>query len=139
MEKDGKLLTTNEVRREDSVDVVFEFYLKTTSIELEINAKFSKDNMDVFCTQNNDVKLNDWPLLNEGLNKLKFNIPKNLLNFGEYNLSIMVYIHQLMGLIDDEELQPKIKFFVHGKLSDSPSWQHPRKGAIAPIIHWVKS
>jgi lipopolysaccharide transport system ATP-binding protein len=138
LEKDGNELQINRIRREDIIFIVIEFFTKKANVELEFSAIFSQNNFEMFTTQNNDCELEFWPKINEGFNKLRFPLPNNLLNIGEYKLEIKVYIHQVMGLIDDELSMPQINFEIYGKLSDSPSWQYPRKGPFAPIIPWTK-
>jgi len=77
----------------------------------------------------------DWPMLCFGKNILRTEIPLSLLNEGDYEIRLVVGIHNQKWIIPLEE-NASIYFSIQGNIINTLYWQQSRPGFFAPILHW---
>lgn len=132
--------TGSVLNREEPLEIVIDVDIEEKDRKLEICAVI-KDYMEnpVFVSQNTDLDEENWPELSIGKNSLRFEIPANLLNHGDYTLNINAYLFREKVLYDEKSNAPRIPFKVSGKFSESPYWTFKREGLIAPIIRWYST
>jgi len=83
-----------------------------------------------------DTEKNRWPELKMGSCVIKSPLPMDILNGGEYKLSMIASVHNESWIIDPEEQSPSIYFSIDETLNKSPYWTGTRTGYIAPVLEW---
>jgi lipopolysaccharide transport system ATP-binding protein len=114
-----------------------EFELKKQDIAFNLGyAIYNSDGILFYWSITTDVEEQDWPKFNIGYNKIKGEIPRNLLNEDDYKIGLIVSLHMQQWIINPDKNSPYICFTVKGSLSNSPYWYQRRPGLLAPIIKW---
>ena len=77
-----------------------------------------------------------WPPPKRGLNRVRTEIPRALLNEGEYHVDLLVSLHAERWLYPPHEDTPSVRFVASGLPGASPNWTTRRPGPLAPVIVW---
>lgn len=99
---------------------------------------YSEDGKVVYRSCFTDMPEIDWPKLSIGKNKFVTQIPRRLLNEGQYTIEVMASLHNRCWLIEPNKFVNSVTFQISGGLSDSPFWYSRRAGIIAPVLRWEK-
>ena len=76
--------------------------------------------------------------LSKGRSLLKGNIPANLLNEGDYRISIVASIHNKFWIYEPAATNsPSVELKIRGGLSHEEYWAGAREGILAPEIVWM--
>lgn len=141
----NKIYITNKagriVREEAHIQEQYYFNMEITIVDynelLTIGCVVHNDaKTPIFISFLTDIRKTQWPKLSKGEHLLRCPIPKNMLNAGEYTISIIGGIHNKFWVFDPDKKNPSVNFVVDDKLSDSPYWKYPRSGINAPLIKW---
>jgi lipopolysaccharide transport system ATP-binding protein len=95
-----------------------------------------EDSRVLYCSNQIDMREEDWPKLHAGKNHLRTRIPKRFLNEGDYRLFIDSSIHQQRFIVPPDTDNINIYLSIKGGLSDSPYWTYKRQGVVAPVLKW---
>ncbi|MCB1800853.1 MAG: ATP-binding cassette domain-containing protein [Gammaproteobacteria bacterium] len=84
-----------------------------------------------------DTGEDHWPRLQPGHNRISSELPRRLLNEGEYRLELIASYHFGDWIARPGHDAPSIRLEIQGGLSDSPLWLERRNGMLAPVIEWT--
>jgi lipopolysaccharide transport system ATP-binding protein len=113
-------------------------------IELDVTAHRDSPNLNVgfdlsnhegltiFRTLQTDLPPEHWPSIKKGHNRLRCQIPKGLLNRGEYLVNPRISIPGIAWIVNIDAV---LRFRIHMGPGLSPNWSS-RPGVIAPILKW---
>ena len=90
----------------------------------------------LFHSYQTDGPESDWPKLHVGVNRLSAELPRDLLNEGEYRLVVTAAIYKQRWLLRPEESQVAVSVTIAGGRDDSPLWEPARRGPLAPVLRW---
>jgi lipopolysaccharide transport system ATP-binding protein len=96
-----------------------------------------EDSRVLYCSNQIDMREDDWPKLHTGKNHLRTRVPKRFLNEGDYRLFIDSSIHQQRFIVPPDTDNINIYLSIKGGLSDSPYWTYKRQGVVAPVLKWT--
>jgi lipopolysaccharide transport system ATP-binding protein len=99
-------------------------------------AIYSEDGNLLYWSYQTDTSEEEWPKLKKGFNCIKSQIPKRLLNQGNYRLEFISSLHFKEWLCQPGVNTPTIFLKIQGGLSDSPYWMIQRPGLLAPVMKW---
>lgn len=83
-----------------------------------------------------DTAEGKWPRLQPGHNHLRAELPRRLLDEGDYHLELMMGCHYRSWVGQPGHDAPSIRLSIQGGLSDSPLWLERRPGLLAPEVAW---
>lgn len=122
---------------DDSVDLVIEGKVKKLDPLFNVGcAIYSEDGTLLFWSTTTDLDEDKWPKIHLGRNKFSLRLPKHLLNVGDYRIEAFASLHNKEWLFEPGQSAPSITLKVRGELSNSPYWQSPRPGLLAPQLQW---
>ncbi len=126
------------VKNNIEIVVNVRFRVQLNDINLAVGAQVYEKptNTLVFVTNHTDVKQDEWPEITKGLNELRFRIPSNFLNEGEYSVELSVSLYKKDWILQPHRHDIIITLDISGGLSNSPYWYSKRNGVVAPILHW---
>jgi lipopolysaccharide transport system ATP-binding protein len=135
-DKLGNVLHTSINNLEEAY-VVIEGEIKQTDPALTIGyAIYSEDGSLLYWSYHTDENEEAWPKLQAGYNCIRSQIPKRLLNQGNYRLEFISSLHNREWICKPGINTPIIFLTVQGGLSDSPYWMIQRPGLLAPVLKW---
>jgi lipopolysaccharide transport system ATP-binding protein len=125
------------VRNDADVWVHLEGVVKELDPALTVGyALYAGDGMPLYWSYQTDAKQELWPNLKLGINTLRSQIPKRLLNEGDYRLEMLGGLHFRKWLFEPGKNCPSVFLRIAGALSDSPHWMVRRPGTLAPVLDW---
>ena len=125
------------VPRDAATRVELEFELKKPEPELTLGvAVFDAMGTYLFHTLQTDSAEADWPQLTVGVNRLRAELPGGILNEGDHRIVMLAAVHKRRWLLQPDDSTVAISVTISGNMSDSPLWQHGRRGVVAPIMTW---
>lgn len=136
--KDGQLKTLSHPvsnNKQVFIEVLAEIQEFDPALTIGYAVYDRADHM-VYCSYNIDTEERAWPKLKKGLNRLRTEIPRRLLNEGGYKIELLASLHQRKWIMEPGNNNPVIKIDITGDLSDSPLWLVRRPGFVAPVIEW---
>ena len=140
------LLDTNRnnispiISRNKDVYIELEFVLYQVPINLIMGISlFNQDGTLLFRSLHTDGNEDTWPKLQVGRNTLRMKLPMEILNEGDYYITLDCSLHNVRWLFNPFENLVSIKFGIKGGLSNSPHWLERRVGILAPEIKWNHS
>lgn len=117
--------------------ITMEGKILTQDLDLKLGyTLYGPDGLAVYTTQQTDTSKSAWPKIKKGNFVLRSQLPKRLLNEGDYRLELTSSIHNKVMLTGLGFDAPFIHFRINGGLSDSPHYITSREGVIAPIVSW---
>lgn len=120
---------------ETFINMIFE--IKKTDPYMTIGYSiFDEFEQLLFWSYQTDSSVEQWPLLNTGINHLIATLPKNVLNEGNYRIELCGGIHRNQWFFQPGASNPCIFLTIQGGLSNSPYWTEKRPGILAPINKW---
>ena len=99
-------------------------------------ALHSESGQVIYWTFSKDTAEHQWPGLRLGRNHFRSELPRRLLNEGDYYLELMAGFHYRTWISQPGHNAPAIRLAIQGGLSDSPLWLERRTGLLAPEIRW---
>ena len=123
----GMLSTENEVCVE--LDFVVQRHNPNLCVGFDLA---NYDGFTIFRTLQTDLPPERWPSIRKGHNRFRCQIPKGLLNHGEYVVNPRISIHNVAWIVSIDAV---LRFRVHMGRAPSPIWGS-RPGVIAPIFQW---
>jgi lipopolysaccharide transport system ATP-binding protein len=97
----------------------------------------SPEGMTVLRSYQTDGRVNDWPALEVGLNRLRCVIPARLLNGGTLYVCPRISIHNVAWIVHMDAVLQFELVLDHGV---SPLWNsltgQSRRGVVAPVFNW---
>lgn len=97
---------------------------------------FTETNTFLFGSMFFDTHPDRWPKLSLGINTLRCQIPRHLLNEGVYKIEMHGgRLHQEFYFYPGVQ-NPVIFLEINGGLSESPLWREKRLGLFAPVLQW---
>ncbi len=125
------------VKNNETPFIILEGEVKKIDKSLVVGyALYDESNTMLFYSMFNDTEEASWPIIRQGPNRLRTQIPKRLLNEGRYRLEVVAVLHNKEWLVTPMEDAPAIFFEIQGGLSNSPFWMGKRAGMLAPVIAW---
>ncbi|MDR1963563.1 MAG: ATP-binding cassette domain-containing protein [Planctomycetaceae bacterium] len=122
----------------DDVDVVIEGTIEEPSSQLGVGyVLFAEDGTPLFTTSQHDTNFENVLSLVPGLVTFRTKLPTHWLHTGVYTLALWVYQHRVRHLVNPGEQTIRITFRVEGVPGNSPYWDQPRMGYLAPVIAWT--
>lgn len=100
---------------------------------------YTEDGQQLYWSYQTDTDKEQWPELKKGVNAIRSELPKRLLNEGAYKIELIGGIHFVKWLFEPRKDNPMIDVTIHGGLSDSPYMTHKRATLLAPILKWEQS
>ena len=91
------------------------------------------DSTIVFRTYQTDVSAERWPKLRVGSNRLRCEIPANLLNAGRYSVMPRISIDRVRWIVHGSAA---VSFDVHRDPGESLFALADKPGAVAPLLPW---
>jgi len=135
-DKTGNILRTSANNSDESY-IVIEGEIKILDPALTIGyAIYSEDGNLLYWSYQTDGEEETWPKLITGLNCIKSQFPKRMLNQGNYKIEFISSLHFRQWLCQPGVNTPTIFLTIQGGLSDSPYWMIQRPGLLAPVIKW---
>jgi lipopolysaccharide transport system ATP-binding protein len=133
---DGRLqdrLTSN-----DDFYVELEFVARERSPNLCVGFDLTNsEGVTIFRTYQTDMRPECWPRLDIGINRWRCEVPRGLLNGGEFLLCPRIGIHNVSWIVHEDAV---IRFRMDLKHGVSPLWhlasETSRPGLLAPILDW---
>lgn len=101
-------------------------------------ALYSENGELLFWSYQTDPGEAKRPQLQKGLNILRSELPKALLNEGNYRLELIAGLHYIQWICEPNTDVPTLNIELRGIPSDSPYWLTKRPGLLAPVIQWNK-
>ena len=89
-------------------------------------AVYSNAGSTLFWSYQTDGAETEWPVLEKGINVLRGQIPKRLLNEGNYRIELIGGLHYRIWLFEPGKTVPGLILRIQGGLSDSPYWMSKR-------------
>ncbi|UOE37998.1 ABC transporter ATP-binding protein [Chryseobacterium oryzae] len=127
----------NYARNDSNIFVNFKFEINQIHDDFNFGiAVYDLHDQILFWSFNTDVEQEKRVSLKTGENKIELQIPKHLLNEGEYVIHLMASIHYKYWIIEPNVNSPKINLKIQGGLSNSEKWLERRNGILAPIIEY---
>jgi len=125
------------VPRDAATHIELEFELKAPEPELTLGvAVFDAMGTYLFHTLQTDSAEADWPELSVGGNRIRAELPLGMLNEGDHRVVMLAAVHKRRWLLQPDESPVAVSLTISGNMSDSPLWQHGRRGVVAPILTW---
>jgi len=125
------------IRKDEHVDVVFEFKIETEEPSLVFGFELIDENGGTVLTScHSDEAIGAPQRLKKGLKSAKARIPAHLLNESIYIARMVAALHNRTWIIDPVETDIVFKFRIQGGLSRSLAWQSKRRGVVAPMLSW---
>ncbi len=123
--------------------IIFEGIIVEENPHLSIGYYLYSDqvNTPLYLSETQDMIPENWPRLKKGRNVIISQIPLRILNEGTYKILPLILVRQgqVKELIVDPRTETvKLSFGILGGLSDSPIWNHKRKGILAPVLRWER-
>jgi lipopolysaccharide transport system ATP-binding protein len=97
---------------------------------------YTETGIQLYWSYQTDSAEASWPRLSPGLNRLRSQLPKRVLNQGNYKLEMIISLHFREWICRPSDHVPSILLSIQGGLSDSPYWMAPRSGILAPEYPW---
>ncbi|MCL1682637.1 ABC transporter ATP-binding protein [Elizabethkingia anophelis] len=127
------------VKNDENILVKIIFEAKALDPKLTFGiAVYNMTDELLFWSFNRDNAFAFWPKVQIGINEVFIEIPKRVLNEGDYKLRLMASIHYKYWIIEPTEKAPAIILSIKGGLSDSEFWIEKRPGLIAPVLNFFK-
>lgn len=124
---------------DESTYVTIEFDLEKDEPALKIGYALYASSGEVlywsFCKDGPEPA---WPAMRPGHNVLASELPRRMLNEGEYRLELIAGFHFRSWVARPDHDAPSIALEIQGGLSDSPMWLEKRPGLLAPALPWVR-
>lgn len=127
----------------DVVDDKDQVYVEVQVTILQVNKDlklgftlYAEDGTLLFTSQQTDTPEKSWPKLRKGDNTIRAKLPIDIMRRGQYTLELTSSIHNKVMLSGLGSQGPNITFTIMGKVSNSPHYQAPREGVMAPILQW---
>lgn len=125
----------NYVRCDSKTYVKFKFELNKLYEDFNIGiAVYDIHDQVVFWSFSTDVETKSRVDLKIGENTITLELPKHLLNEGEYTIHLIVSRHYKFWICEPSVNSPYVKLKIQGGLSNSNFWIEKRPGIIAPLI-----
>jgi lipopolysaccharide transport system ATP-binding protein len=119
----------------DSIGVIVEGNIEIFDYSFSIGfAVYSQSNELLLWTLHHDLEEEKWPKLKTGYNKLLCWLPAAYFNEGDYRIELMTSLHHQRWFSQPGVNAPTVFFTLQGGLSNSPFWQIPRPGLLAPQL-----
>ena len=123
--------------RTDQVTVELDFELKAPAEYLTLGvAVYDAAGTYLFHSLQTDGPEGDWPKLAVGRNRIRATLPIEILNEGDHRVVMLAAIHKKRWLLRPDDSTVAVSLTISGGMSESPWWQHGRRGVIAPIMPW---
>lgn len=100
---------------------------------------FDEDEAPLFVSGTMDAEEGQWPEWRLGRLVLRSPLPRRLLNEGSYRVAVYLNARDRAWIVPPGPGAPSFRFKVRGGLNDSPVWNGPRQGKLAPVIRWEAS
>ncbi len=97
---------------------------------------YTEDGQQLYWSYQTDINRDAWPELRRGQNILKSQLPKQLLNEGNYTIELIGGLHFIKWLFEPRKKNPSINIEIQGGLSNSPYLTHKRPTILSPILEW---
>lgn len=91
----------------------------------------------LYWSEHTDAPMAEWPMLTQGRNALRAEMPRALLNEGSYRISLMAGYSVGDWIVHPGAGGPALALHVHGGFDTSPRWASRRAGLIAPLARWT--
>lgn len=135
-DENGKPLNM-PVRNDMDAWVYIEAEIKELDQALTVGyAIYSEEGVPLYWSYHTDTEENQWPVIKKGRCVLRSQIPKRLLNEGDYRLEMVGGLHFRKWLFEPGKSCPSVVLRINGGLSDSPLWMVRRPVALAPVLKW---
>jgi lipopolysaccharide transport system ATP-binding protein len=123
-------------RNDEDIFVEIEAEIKEKDAALIFGYRIFMENGSLLYRTNfTDTSESDWISLKKGLNVIRGEIPKRILNEGNYKIDINASLYKRQWLCRPGVNSPCVFLTIQGEMSDSPYWAK-REGIIAPVIEW---
>ncbi len=131
--ENGSPLDTVTMQTPFTIDV--EFWTLESGINLHINLQFvTEEHMVAFCTSAADKSGIATRSLQSGLFRCSCHIPADLLNSGQYKISLLV-VREARGVIYEHEDLLSLDIMDLQKRSEG--WFGQKPGAVCPLLNWT--
>jgi lipopolysaccharide transport system ATP-binding protein len=118
---------------EDELFVELDFIVRRAGGTLCVGFDLANhEGFTVFRTYQTDLPSEQWPSIKTGRNRWRCQIPKGLLNRGDYIVNPRISIHNVSWVVNVEAV---LRFRINMGRGLSPLWVG-RPGVIAPILQW---
>jgi lipopolysaccharide transport system ATP-binding protein len=97
---------------------------------------YTQDGQQLYWSYQTDSQKDEWPTLKKGINILRSQLPKQLLNEGTYNIELIGGLHFIKWLFEPRKNNPSIVIDIQGGISQSPYMTHKRPTILSPILKW---
>jgi lipopolysaccharide transport system ATP-binding protein len=129
---------TESIRPEDEVYVVIEGTIEQPDNDLGVGyVLFTEDGIALFTTTQHDTICEKVSCPVAGSVTFTSKLPTHWLHAGVYTLSLYVHQYRVRNLVDPSGQTIRITFRVEGVPGNSPYWEQPRLGLLAPVITWT--
>jgi len=127
----------SSVRNDSLISVQITAKIELVDPSLTIGyAIYTEDGELLYWSYQTDADENQWTKIRPGIWRFQSNLPKRMLNEGEYRLELIASLHFRKWLLEPLHSVPTINLSIRGGLSDSALWIIKRPGLLAPVITW---
>ncbi|MDR2439749.1 MAG: ATP-binding cassette domain-containing protein [Planctomycetaceae bacterium] len=131
-------ILTGSIHPNDEVYVVIEGTVQEPDSDLGVGyVLFTEHGIALFTTSQLDMTSEKVLSPAAGLVTFASKLPTHWLHTGTYTLALHVHQYRVRNLIDSNEQTIRITFQVEGIPGNSPYWEQPRQGYLAPVIPWT--
>jgi lipopolysaccharide transport system ATP-binding protein len=137
----GKSDKKNEARfnKNDEIFIEIAAHIEAPDPALQVGIQLlNSEGSVVYWTFNTDsYSSEDHCTKCSGTMKWRVEIPKGILNVGDYFVEMLAALYFREWLLEPGRDNPSVNFSITGKFSDSPYWMNKRPGILAPVLNWV--
>ncbi len=136
----NETIISSAVTNNDDCWVLIEGVVNTLNPILGVGyAVYSDNGTLLYWSMQTDQNKESWPIITEGVIKLKSKIPSNIFNIGTYRFEMIAGFHFTKWLFEPSSINPVFDFSVNAIDCDSPYLTAKRPGLLAPVLEWSRS
>lgn len=136
----GNVVEDDFVKNNETIYIKFVFDIEIISSALGVGfTVFTERGEVLYYATHTDLPDAELPKMQMGENVLYAELPKRLLNEGNYIVKPQISLFNINWIIDpNRDDVPHLSLSIIGGLSDSSYWQERRDGILAPVIKFTE-
>ena len=124
------------IASDEDISIQIDLEVKLSHPDLAIGYSISNEMGELLYWTYTTDDVNNVQTLQTGLKRLESALPKNLINDGEYTLTLIAGVMNEKSLFTLTESPIRFSLEIFGNKNRSALWQGRRQTSIAPIIKW---